>query len=89
MSSSIISENNNSLHSYVVTSTPNHKFRTQNAVNNTQNLNKITEELSPASKLKQQEEIMNSVNANTIANGTIISPEADNEVKKRVSFISH
>lgn len=44
------------------------------------------DETSPTSK--QQEAIMNSVNANTTINGTLITADVENEVKKKVSVLN-
>lgn len=57
-----------------------------NEMNNTQNSNraKVSEDISPV-KQYTQEEIMNSVNANSTTNGSIsIIAEVENEIKKKV-----
>lgn len=85
LNTTILSENNNSFFA----STPNVKNVNGNDMSLTNshssNRTKVSDDISPV-KPYTQEDIMNSVNANTTTttNGTLITAEGENEIKKKV-----
>lgn len=91
LNTTILSENNNSFFA----STPNVKSVNGNDMSMTNshssNRTKVSDDISPV-KPYTQEDIMNSVNANTTTtttNGTLITAEGENEIKKKVNHIHY